>query len=446
MFMHNNTIYRQINPNYKNDYEQLLSSGLYAALIDAKQLVEHAEVKDPRTASSGWKIIQPEKIPFISYPYEWSFGMMKDAALLTLEIQKTALAHGMSLKDASAFNIQFVNGKPMLLDTLSFEIYEEGKPWVAYKQFVEHFLAPLTVMSFVDVRLNRLTSVFLDGIPVDLAASMLPFKARLKPSLLFHIFAHASSQKKYSDKKLGREHKNKKFSKRALLGMIDNLEGAVKGLKWSPAGTQWEDYYEQDKNNYKSDSMTHKGNLVGKYIKQVSPKTVWDMGANTGYFSRIAAKSGAQVLAFDIDFGAVEKGYADIKKNGETNILPLFSDLTNPTPATGWMNKERESLLQRAPADVVLSLALVHHLAITHNLPFEYLAECFAALGKHLIIEFVDKKDSQVQILLSTRVDIFPHYTREDFEKVFSMYFTIKEKTSIKGSLRTLYLMERKEQ
>ncbi len=370
--------------------------------------------------------------------------MLKDAALLTLKIQKLALEHGMSLKDASAFNIQFVKGKPILLDTLSFEIYKEGKPWVAYKQFVEHFLSPLTLMSYVDVRLNRLSSVFLDGIPVDLAADMLPFKARFKPSLLFHVFAHARSSKKYSDKKLKREQKGRKFSKRALLGMIDNLEGAVKGLKWSPSGTQWEDYYEEDKNNYKSESMRHKGDLVAKFIKEVKPETVWDMGANTGYFSRIAAKSGASVNAFDVDYGALEKGYHDIKENKEENILPLFSDFTNPTPGVGWLNSERESLVSRGPAGAVLALALIHHLAITHNLPFAHIAEGFSKIGEYLVIEFVDKKDSQVQILLSTREDIFTNYTKQDFEAEFGAFFDIIHATPIKGTLRTLYLMKRK--
>lgn len=444
VFSYKGVIYRQINEIYKKDYELLLESGLYTELTKFRYLVEHAEIKDPRREAFGWKIIQPEQISFISYPYEWSFSMLKDAALLTLNIQKIALRHNMSLKDASAFNIQFVKGKPILLDTLSFEVYEEGKPWVAYKQFVEHFLVPLALMSYVDVRLNRLSSLYLDGIPVDLGADILPFKARFKPSLLFHIFAHAASSKKYEAKKLEKKHRGRKFSKNALLGMIDNLEGAVKGLKWNPHGTQWEDYYEEDKNNYKTESMRHKGELVFKFIKEINSKTVWDMGANTGHFSRIAGKQGAQVVAFDVDFGAIEKAYRDVKKRGEENILPLFSDFTNPTPGLGWMNQERMSLVERGPADTVLALALIHHLAISHNLPFSYLAQGFAKIGKYLIIEFVDKKDSQVQILLSTREDIFPHYTKEDFEREFEKLFTIQEKVSIKGSLRTLYLMEKR--
>ncbi|MFI5265308.1 MAG: SAM-dependent methyltransferase, partial [Candidatus Levyibacteriota bacterium] len=279
VFSKNGTIYRQVNHVYKSDYEFLMSSGLYKELVEKQLLVSHEEEKND---SKGWKVIKPQAIPLISYWYEWPFSMVKDAAILTLQIQKIAIQHGMSLKDASAFNIQFLNGKPILIDTLSFEKYEEGKPWVAYKQFVEHFLAPLALMSYTDVRLNRLGNAFLDGIPVDLAAHLLPIRARLNPRLLFHIFAHAASTKKYSDKKLGAKMKEKNFSKHALLGLLDNLEGAVKSLKWKAEGTEWEDYYEKDKNNYQSTSIGHKETLVRKFVAETKAKTVWDLGANTG--------------------------------------------------------------------------------------------------------------------------------------------------------------------
>lgn len=421
-----------------------MSSGLYEELTAKKLLVTHTESKTHTATGEGWKIIKPLQIPFISYSYEWPFSMLKDAALLTLEIQRIAIKHGMSMKDASAFNIQFLDGQPILIDTLSFEKYEEGKPWVAYKQFVEHFLTPLAVMSYNDIKLGRLTSVYLDGIPVEIAASILPYKARFNPRLLFHIFAHASSQKKYSDKKLEKNVTEKKFSKRALLGLLDNLEGAVRALKWSPQGTQWEDYYEETKNNYTSASAKHKAELVEKFVKETKPKKVWDMGANTGVFSNIAAKHDAQVVAFDIDYGALEKGYLSLKKNEVKNILPLFCDLTNPIGSLGWENTERLSLQERGPADLILGLALIHHLAIPHNIPFSHLASSFAKLGKNLVVEFIEKSDSQVKILLSNRKDIFTHYNKEEFEAAFKKHFTIKHAVAIKGSKRTLYLMTKK--
>lgn len=419
-----------------------MSSGLYKELVEKEYLIPHKETAI-KPQNNGWKIIKPNQLKFISYFYEWPFSMIKDAALLTLEIQKIALNYGMSLKDASAFNIQFVNGNPILIDTLSFEKYEEGKPWVAYKQFVEHFLTPLALMMHDDVRLGRLTSIFLDGIPVDVAASMLPFKTKLKPKLFFHIFAHATSQKRYSNKKMDASQKNKVFSKRALTGLVDSLEGSIKGMRFDPKGTEWEDYYE-DNNNYTSSSHKSKAELVEKYIKAVKPKTIWDMGANTGLFSNIAAKQGADVIAFDIDYGALEKGYKSIKKNNIKNITPLFCDFTNPIGGLGWENNERMSLIERGPADCVLALALVHHLAIPHNLPFEKIASGFSKISKNLVVEFIEKEDSQVQILLSSRKDIFDKYTESDFEEAFKIYFNIKQKTKVKDTKRTLYLMERK--
>lgn len=445
MFLQNGVVYRQINKSYQNDYERLVGSGLLEKLVAFGKLIAHEEVSTTKFAqtSDAWKVIKPAQIPFLSYPYEWCFSMLKDAALLTLHIQKIALEHNMSLKDASAFNIQFLEGKPVLIDTLSFEIYEEGKPWIAYKQFVEHFLAPLCLMAMVDIRLNRLSSIFLDGIPVDLAAGILPLRSRFNFNLLIHIYAHASSQKKFSDKKMDQATKSKKFSKGALLGLLDSLESAVKKLHWNPKGTQWAEYYDEENNNYIEEALDHKGKLVKKYLEIIKPKTVWDMGANTGHFSKIAVEVGANVIAFDADCGAIEKNYHDVKKREEKHILPLFCDLTNPTPGVGWTNEERASVIQRASADVVLALALIHHIAISNNIPFDYIASGFAKLGKYLIIEYVDKQDSQVQILLANRKDIFVNYTQKHFEEAFSVYFTIKQRESIKGSKRTLYLLEK---
>ncbi|MEN9407814.1 MAG: hypothetical protein RLZZ455_1030 [Candidatus Parcubacteria bacterium] len=446
MFRHNGSIYRQVNKRYKAEYELLNSSGLYKELVSKKLLINHKEVtlSGYVLGKNGWKVLLPEQLSLISYPYEWTFGMLRDAALLTLQIQKIALSYGMSLKDASAFNIQFVKGKPVLIDTLSFEKYDEGKPWVAYKQFVEHFLCPLAVMSMVDIRLNRMTATFLDGIPVEIAAKLLPLRSRLNLSLLIHIVAHASTQKKYADKKLDKSVTNRTFSKTSLLGLVDSLEGTVTNLHWSPKGTQWEDYYEEDKNNYNDISFQHKGALVKEFLGGVKPKTVWDMGANTGYFSQIASEIASEVFSFDIDYGALEKHYRKISALPESKILPLFSDLTNPTPAVGWENDERMSLYQRGPADAILALALTHHLAISNNLPFSHIASGFAKIGKHLIVEFIEKEDSQVQILLANREDIFDEYTKEHFEAAFAEYFTIKRAVPIKGSKRVLYLMERK--
>ena len=441
LFQKEGTIYRQINKSFKENFDLLNSSGLYKKLVDEDLLIPHKEANQKEAITNeAYKVIQPKKIPFISYPYEWSFSQLKDAALLTLNIHKIAIDHGMSLRDASAYNIQFLNGKPILIDTLSFEKYEE-KPWVAYKQFCQHFLAPLALMSYVDVDLNKLSRVNIDGIPLPLTSKLLPLKTKLKPGLFIHLHLHASSQKRHADKGKKIQTKNIKLSKRSMLGLIDSLEGAVKGFKWKPKGTEWGDYYEGNL-NYLPASLRYKANLVEKFIGIVKPKTVWDLGGNTGLFSRVASDKGIFTVSSDIDPAAVEINYKIVKEKEEENLLPLLIDLTNPSPNLGWANKERDSFLDRGPTDVCLALALVHHLAISNNVPLGKLAEFFSSLGKYLIVEFIPKEDSQVQKLLTTRKDIFPDYTKDGFEESFEKFFSIKKSESIKGSKRTLYLMQ----
>lgn len=441
LFFSNNLIYRQINKAYKRDYDELISSGLYETLIESCLLLPHHEVEiESPLPGELYKIIEPEQVPFISYPHEWSFSQLKDAALTTLKIQKKALDFGMSLKDASAYNIQFLNGKPIFIDTLSFEKYKEGEPWVAYRQFCQHFLAPLALMSYTDVRLNQLFRVYIDGAPIDLASTLLPFRTRFNPSIFSHIHLHAKSQKHYADKKVNTG--KRKISRMSLLGIIDNLESTIRKLKWHPQGTEWAEYYEDT--NYSKDSFNHKKQLVDEFLDKTNPQNIWDLGANTGEFSRIASNKGIKAIAFDIDPSSVEKNYLKCSANGETDILPLLLDLTNPSPAIGWKNEERMSLIERGPTDTTLALALIHHLAISNNLPFSKIADFLSKTCDSLIIEFVPKEDSKVQKLLSTREDIFSEYTQPFFEQHFKEYFAIEDSKQIRDSKRTIYLMKRR--
>lgn len=442
LFTRDGVLYRQVNQGYAEEYERLMRSGLYQKLVKAGLLVPHQEVDIPPAESDkAFKILRPERLPFISYPYEWSFDQLKDAALTTLAIQRRALKHGLSLKDASAYNIQFYQGKPVLIDTLSFETYKEGEPWVAYRQFCQHFLAPLALMAWRDVRLGQLLRVYIDGLPLDLADSLLPARARWNLGLYTHISLHARAQKRYADVAIEEARGRRRMSKRALLGLIASLESTVRKLRWKAAGTEWAEYY--DKTNYTADAFAHKRQLVAAWLEQVAPRFVWDFGANTGLFSRLAAERGAYTVSFDIDPAAVEQNYSQVKSRQETNLLPLILDLTNPSPAIGWSHRERDSLLQRGPAELVMALALVHHLAISNNVPLESVAEFFAQAGRWLIVEFVPKTDSQVQKLLRSRVDIFPDYTREGFERAFGQHFRIHQAVPLRQSERWLYLMEK---
>jgi hypothetical protein len=443
LFTHGDALYRQINKLYSQHYDLLMTSGLYARLIKEGLLIAHEEVKEtPVDQANAYKVIKPEKVAFISFPFEWCFNEYRDAALCTLAIMKRALDHDMVLKDASAYNIQFYQGRPVLIDTLSFEKYVEGLPWVAYRQFCQHFLAPLALMSYTDIRLSQLMRNYIDGIPLDLASILLPSKTRFNLGLQAHIHLHATAQKRYAGKDIKQAAQSRKMSKMALVGLIGSLESTIKNLNWKPEGTEWADYYSGT--NYTDAAFDSKKKLLDELISIARPNTVWDLGSNTGVFSRVTSSKGIPTISFDIDPAAVEINYLESRKQNEKNILPLVLDLTNPSPAIGWANAERPSFSQRAKTDLVLALALVHHLAISNNVPLVALAEFFSQLSSHLIIEFVPKEDSQVQRLLVSREDIFPDYHKDGFELAFKTCFRIVKTLPIPETKRTLYLMERR--
>ena len=441
LFLRDRDLYRQINRSYKDHYTQLIQSGLYDKLCSKQLLVSHEEVDiSPEDPDNAFRIIKPLRIPFISYPYEWSFSQLKHAALLTLKIQKISLEYGMTLKDASAYNVQFLNGKPIFIDTLSFEKYESGKPWIGYRQFCQHFLAPLALMQYTDIRLGQLLRTNIDGIPLDLTSMLLPKKTWLNLGVLMHIHMHAKSEKKYADVHV--HIKSREVSKHALLGLLDNLTSTVEKMQWKPKGTEWAEYYLDT--NYSKDAFEHKKETVSTFLELAHPKTVWDMGANNGLFSRLASSNQIPTIAFDIDPACVELNYREILKNKEPDLLPLLLDLTNPSPSIGWQNEERDSLIGRGPADTILALALIHHLAISNNVPLEKIAQFFSKICNFLIIEFVPKHDSQVQKLLMNRNDIFGEYSQERFESDFEKYFDIIQRTGIHGSSRILYFMKKR--
>ena len=293
LFYRENSIYRQINNSYKDNYDFLITSGLYDRLIRESLLISHEELDlEAEDSNRVYRVIKPEPIPFISYPYEWCFSQLKDAALVTLRIQKIAIGYGMFLKDASSYNIQFAKGKPVFIDTLSFEKYKEGRPWPAYRQFCQHFFAPLSLMSCKDARLNQLLKIYVDGIPLDLASALLPFPARFNLSLFYHVYMHAKSQLYFSGKSV--DTANFKLSKTALLGLINSLESGIEKLKYKSQGRRpWSDYYANT--NYSEKGLSHKKQLVSEFLDIASPKITWDLGANTGLFSRISGGKGTGI-------------------------------------------------------------------------------------------------------------------------------------------------------
>jgi len=440
VYTRDGTLYRQVNQVFRNSFEAFLASGLYDELARDGLLIPHRQVGLELAASAdAHAVLQPDRVGFISYPYEWSFGQLQDAAALTLEIQQRALARGFTLRDSSAYNVQFHGGRPLLIDTLSFEPLEEGKPWTAYKQFCEHFLLPLTLMSSLDVRCGQLLRSNIDGIPLDLGSALLPLRTWARLSTLLHIHLHAWALGRYADTAVGAAAKGRTMSRQKLLTLVKNLSETIRRLSWRAAGTEWAEYVTD--NNYTPAASQSKRDLVMAHLRRTNARTVWDLGANTGEYSRAARELAAQVISFDVDPAAVERNYRRVRAEGESGILPLLLDLTNPSPAQGWAGRERLSLEERGPADAVMALALIHHLAIGHNLPLERVARYLARIGRQLIIEFVPKSDSQVKRLLLSRPDIFPGYTKEGFEEAFGQHYTIDAVQRVEDSERWLYSM-----
>jgi len=440
LFERDGELFRRVQRSYARHYDQLMQSGLYEQLVEAGELIPHETLDEPG-GPDGYLTLKPERVDFVSYPYEWSFSQLRAAALLTLRIQQTALRFGMTLKDASAYNVQFHRGAPVFIDTLSFEIYRPDSPWVGYRQFCQHFLAPLALMSYCDIRLGKLLRVNLDGVPLDLARALLPARAWFNIHLLMHIRMHAGYQARYQA--ATEKVEARPVPRKSLENLLVALSTGVEKLRWQATGTEWADYTDGD--SYTEAAEAHKRETVDHYLERANPTCVWDLGANTGEYSRLATRRGIRTLAFDVDPACVDRNYRALRRERDTLLLPLLLDLANPSPGLGWAHSERAALADRGPADLVMALALIHHLAISNNVPLDRVADWFARLGTWLIIEFVPKSDPKVQILLANREDVFDRYTPDDFEAAFGSRFEIEDSAAITESDRRLYLMRRRD-
>jgi hypothetical protein len=440
VFTENGDIKRVINPIYFKHYNALTDSGFYNSLFKNELLIPHTELVN--TAEEI--IIKAQKIQFITYPYEWSFNMYKEAALLTLKLQKYSIEHGFSLKDASAFNISFHKGKAIFIDTLSFDIYIENSPWRAYKQFITHFFGPLLLAHYHGADQLKLLINFIDGVPVKMLSSMLPFKTKFSPTVYSNIHLLAKLEDKYNEGHRG-ETEVGSLTKKGQLNIIENLYSYIKNLELNEQ-SEWGNYY--NKTNYTDKAFIEKSNIINQWVDDIKPNRLVDIGGNDGTFVRKLDASIDSALVCDIDNNAVDFNHKTMKLNREQFMFPFVLDILNPSPAIGLNNEERHSFLTRiktfAP-DVTLALAVIHHMSLSGNVPFKASAKFFATFSKYLIIEFPKRNDSWVQHLLKSKADFedyFGFYTIENFEKAYAELFVIKEKTHIENSERVMYFME----
>ncbi|MEO6289914.1 MAG: class I SAM-dependent methyltransferase [Ginsengibacter sp.] len=439
VFKKDNLLYRQVNKSYAEDYDLLMTSGLYKDLVGKKYLLNHSETTENFSGSADWyKTILPEQLSFTSYFYEWCFGQLKDAALLTLAVQKMAIKYGMVLKDATPSNVQFHKGRPVLIDTLSFEKYDQSQPWIAYRQFCECFLFPLYLQKYLGIDLQKLMLAWPDGIPATVTKKMLPLKSNFNLGVGLHV----SLQSKIKTSKNPVNYRGK-FNQEKMLQLVANLEDNIKVCILKKDKTTWSNYYAET--IISQSYLSKKADIFHELINAASFKTVLDIGANDGFFSKLIAEKAKMVVAIDFDVNCINSLYDHTRKQKITNILPLCIDIANPTPASGFNNTERSSFLHRSHFDMVLALALVHHLAIGKNIPLQNIAASFKAIATTLIIEFISKEDEKVKQLLQHRKDIFSNYAEAGFEEAFGEYFNIIAKTNIPGTYRIMYLLKRKD-
>ncbi|AXG72349.1 hypothetical protein KORDIASMS9_04620 [Kordia sp. SMS9] len=442
VYVENDSIKRIIFPSYFPQYEALQTSEFFQKAFQHKLLIPHTETEH----TENHICIQPAQIPFITYPYEWSFQQYKEAALHTLKLQKYALQHNFSLKDATAYNIAFYKGNAIFIDTLSLDFYQENTPWRAYKQFITHFLGPLVVAKYHGAEFLKTMSNFIDGIPLKMIASLLPGKTKLNPFLYTNIHLLAKFENKHQEEDV-KATKQASLSKKGLFNIIDSLYNYIKKLKLS-SQSEWGNYYQ--KTNYSDTAFQQKSSIINDWMQEIQAKTVIDVGGNDGTFVREIQTEIELALVGDIDNNAVDQNHYAVKKNKEQNMLPFTIDLLNPSAAIGFQNTERSSFIERVKAfqpDATLALALIHHISLTGNVPFQNSAAFFATFSKNLIIEFPKRADSYATRLLNAKAefkDQFGHYNVENFEKTYSEHFKLVAKKEIADSERVLYLFKKK--
>ena len=442
IFYQNDQVFRSVNDNYKSNFDHLIDSGLYEELVNEKLLIDHCELRDQKKEINQYKILKVTKIPFISYPYEWSFNQFKDAVLLTLKIQKKSIEYGMTLKDATPFNIQFKDNKPIFIDTLSFELIENNNfVWKPYKQFCEMFLGPLCLMKYVDPNLNKLLISHINGIPLNLIVSMLPFKSKFNFTVLTHLIIHNLIKEKGG----ANSKKNKKnivLSKSKHLNIINQLESFFSEIEAPKIKTEWGGYNEETLSEKKG-YVVDKQNTLKSFLENEKYKLCWDIGSNDGLFSRIIGEKYSEiVISFDIDWNCVDENYLNCKSSGIKNVFPLILDLSNPSPSIGWLNKERASVYERfGSPDLISCFAIMHHI-INAGIPLENLIEFLSKSSKDVLIEYVPLSDPKCKIIFESRGNDFNYPSLESFKRTILKKFKIINSHKIDETDRILFLLK----
>jgi SAM-dependent methyltransferase len=438
-------VWRGLSAEGLADFRAFEASSCFTAAQARGDLVATELVDDPPALDGGWAgVLRHGRIDVLSYPYEWSFEMLRDAALLELRLTREALADGVITKDASAYNVQFVGAQPVFIDVGSFERLRGGEPWPGYRQFCETFLNPLLVQALRGIPFQPLLRGSTSGISPAVAAAMLRGARRLSKDVFTHVRLHARAERRYADADRERDVKAELqragFGPRLIDAQLRNLERMVSALSWEPPASTWSAY--SDRSHYAGADLAAKERFVADAVGRAPGALVLDLGANDGHFSRLALTAGAgRVVAVDNDHVVVDRLYRELRRAAERRILPLVVDLADPPPALGWRGRERPSFVDRVRPDVVLCLAVVHHLALTDTVPLDEIVAFLADLGAPLVVEFPHHDDAMAARLLARkRPGVFAHYRRANWEAALARHVTVHRTETLPGGTRTLYL------
>jgi len=431
-------------------YQELSGETFFHKMLGAGQVVQTdllaADEEGAKAVlADGWSgVLEHELVPFVTYPYEWTFSMLKDAALLQLNIIEKSLENGWTLKDATPYNIQWIGSRPVFIDMTSFQPWEEGEPWVGYRQFCSMFLTPLMMRAHLGIDHLPILRSYIDGIPPTEAARYFNGWKRLKKGVLSHIIFPAmvenSIAKRERDDAPARQRTSPRQSTAMVLGLVQSLTRLVHKLSVEIKHTDWSNY---DKtHSYQESDFDAKKAFVLKHSSQTQRQYIWDIGCNTGTYSRISGKHCCHVISVDGDHNAVEQLYLEEKKNRGSNILPLVLNLANISPSQGWAGSERQAFDQRRRPDLVLCLALIHHLRLSANIPNKLFLKWLRSLDTEVILEFVNREDEMVIKLPTNKKEQYDDYNIDQFTAEAEMFFTIADRELLKGGKREIFFLK----
>ncbi len=448
VFYLDGTVYRALSSRALEQWEALSGASFFAAAMGDGRVVRTKRVElpehAPRSGAQPWvAALEHQRIPFISYPYEWSFSMLRDAAGLQLSLLDSALAEGFVLKDSSSYNIQWLGSSPILIDVPSFQKLAGGEPWVGYLQFCELFLYPLMLTAYRDTPFQPWLRGSLDGITPEVCNALFSFRDRFRSGVFTHVYLQAKLQKMTADsnRSVRKDLENAGFSKDLIESNVKRLGKLVGSLSWRRTSSEWVGY--RDCHSYSDADHEAKQTFVEEATAEARRSLVWDLGCNTGEYSRIAAQHADYVVAMDVDHLAIDRLYLELRERGPSNILPLVGNLADPSPSLGWRGQERRQLADRGRPDLILALALIHHLVIRAHIPLEEVVDSFAELGSDLVIEFVHKDDAMVQKLLLNKEDRYADYEQSNLERCLEKHFEIVRRQTLGSGTRTLYYARR---